>query len=379
VQDALEQSDWPNDPWTDGSGTIRVYRGLFPIPCDNFARLPVASDNFTNFLTTGLIVTENRINAPGPGEIRDRDQEFARLVAVIVEDMVATQEGVTPAPNNSPQPDFIRTKITAFDRVYPPVQLSRANGSHALSIVGEPAVQRRFLDESARRRYAWKAFALRVNEPSDTTLAVGLGDDSVGQRVFKVVIVVLKRTAPNLRFPAQAYNPSATYPVLDAASYTFTMADYTHISDPATATSNLDTLYPQPWLISFDVVNYLASTAANYAAGQFLCVNPPVGTTPGVAQLLPPGSVFIDFATGTPHKVISRTFGPPGAPDVIQTAPEPDSPAWTITGSFINPGPRPEYGAEFAWIFPPAYDPSTNLFTDESPVVDVFVTEIAVN
>jgi len=331
---AREQSDWPNDAFN-----ATAQPGFFPIPCDNFLRLPNQTDTLANYFTNNLVLAENRIDG-----FPDTDQEIARLVSESL-------------PNaNQARPGFIKTKITAFDRVYPPAERYRADGT-GLTPPGNP-MEHRFITESARRRYTWRAFARRTNTPADQPSPA-----NVGQRVFQVVIFVLKRSEPALRFPGQAYPGN------------FPNGDPLILATPGTGPPARDTLYPQPWLVLFDsdgLIDQLTVTDpdANYATGQIRCFNE-------VSRLLSPGSIFIDFATGSPHKVLSRTLGPVGGFNVLQLGPDPSSPAWDAAANG-NAGGLSDVGAQFAWIFPPAYDLSTDRFTSDSPVVGVFSTTITV-
>lgn len=230
-------------------------------------------------------------------------------------------------------------KIDVLDLVYPPIEprwveepLNNSPGN------GFPRYQD--LVRAAGRRYCWIALG------APTTGAAGNG-----ALPYQVRLFVMFRSELTARYPEQTF----------VAGFVLR-----HIQ-PSPLPTNDDTLFPQPWLVKFDDMalatgfhtNYTAESVSMDAVMGGTALLPP-GTiicTKEVGDLLPAGSIFVDFELGRAHTVL-RNMAEPTNPDDLRrliVAPDSELNALNAPGGSPVDGMKVHYPdfPDYAWVIPP--------------------------
>jgi len=230
-----------------------------------------------------------------------------------------------PFPTVGQQTPIGQIRVSAADRVYPPVDLYYPDGTSRLATAID---KQRLLEEVSRRRYLWTAIHFRdINSEND-------------DNKYICRIAVLYRANLSSKYMSQL--PASWGGRVPVPANSVNGAGWTN-----------DTLFPQVWRVALDSVNG--------ATGAIVC-------SPEVAKLLPAGSMFM-VCQGSPPglcaKVVRNNWNGDlsVASTVIQTEPG-DLP----TGTNVQ-----------IWLFPPALagGPPANRnmanvsLEPASPVVDI--------
>lgn len=250
-------------------------------------------------------------------------------------------------------------RITAGERVFPAVQPPFVANMNPLAVMYTPnaddvAVTSGYIHAIASRSYSWTVIH-RLLEP------VG------SQRQFALTVVVSYRGNASSRFSPQLDTRSN---VDDQNWLRFDLrrpADRNALRQPMPLPanqSNLDTLFPQPWLVMMDEVNQ--------GNGYVRC-------TAEVARLMPAGSYFVvarsinQLRAGTTIEVLSRTWDP----GELGKAPDQQNRATLQIARGSGGG-----AAVPVWIIPPAIEkhPTGSKdfgeFSERTPVIGVYQRKV---
>ncbi len=213
--------------------------------------------------------------------------------------------------------------------------------------------------QAANRRYAWSAFQHKLAPQA-------------ALRNFLATIVVTHRGDLTERYAQQASLNNPAVPGLvvpqniDDPGVPAGVRNAIRVPSPAMRV-NYDVLFPVPWLVQLE--------GLDARAGRVVC-------TAAVAELLPPGSMFVIAASplqngwpvlqaGTARKVLGNNWQPAdravrGDPDALRQLE-------------IVRGGEDAVGPVLVWVFPPPIKRAGNTWAygSRSPVVGVFVREVA--
>jgi len=251
-------------------------------------------------------------------------------------------------------------RIDLLDRVYPPVSPRLPHRPLAnASSDGYP--RHADLMEASTRRYCWVALG-----------APGLGSAGPEGRPYELRILVMYRGEMTARYASQSGG--------------FGQTD--RHTEPKPLTAVEDTLFPRPWLVRFHDGNTSTFPDANYTAAPVLIGGGtvlPAGTIicrREVAELLPPGAIFVDFERGRAHTVLQNVpdrTNPNNrrlilAPDPDLNSPIPDNIASGMDYWY------PDF-PDYAWVVPPPIVRTGRLsgdyfFEGKCPVLAVFESTI---
>jgi len=213
--------------------------------------------------------------------------------------------------------------------------------------------------QAAGRRYAWSAFQHRLAPRAEL-------------HNFLATIVVTHRGELTENYAQQASLDNPAVPGLvvpqniDDPGLPANVRQALRLPRPAMRVS-YDVLFPVPWLVQLDVLDA--------RSGRALC-------TAAVAELLPPGAMFVIAASplqngwpvlqaGTARKVLGNNWQPADRALRGDT-----SVLWQLE---IVRGGEGAVGPVLVWVFPPPIKRAGNTwaFGSRSPVVGVFVREVA--